>query len=123
MVDDKIQAAIAFFEQNGHRARQLVSRGRKRGLKESRVLEGMVSVHQRCLDGEPLRPINMAWEAWEEAGHCHDAEYVNWCRSRGEYAAQIDQLERRLSTVNGAFWGMAAILLSTIILCGWINHV
>jgi len=111
MIDETIQAAFAYFEDNGHNVHQVITRGRRKGLTEPCIIEGIVKTYQRIQSGDALKPIQIVWEAWEAAKKAQGKDYLNWCRSRGEYTAEIDRLRKRLDKFEIGFTLLCCVLM------------
>ena len=117
------KAMIEFYKDKNILISEAVRRGLKQQLTEAQTLEGLEKVYNRVRSGEMIKDVSLVWQAWEEAKRNQGKEYLQWCLSRDEYMSKIQQLQGNISTLHGLIFGIAGILISTIILCGWITHV
>jgi len=125
MEDDKIQSAFKYFDENGYNVHQIITRGRRKGITESCIIEGMINIFERIESGEVIKPIQIVWAVWEAAKKVQGKEYIEWCRSRDEFMADITDLKskilglkRKISKMEialGLTGGLLAILLTLII--------
>ena len=70
------QKIVRFFEERNRPVKQIMARGRKHGLEESQIEQGMKIVYDRVLNGEDIRPIQIVWEVWAAAKRCKSEEYI-----------------------------------------------
>ena len=117
------KAMIEFYNEKNILISEAVKRGMKQQLTEAQTLEGLETVYNRIQDGEQIKDVSLIWEAWEAARRSQGKEYMQWCKSRDEYMAEIKRLNGYITNYQGAFFGMATLLLSIIILFGYITHV
>lgn len=112
-IDEKMRKVVKWFYENNHNASQMITRGKKQGLTEKQTLSGMARVYERHEQGEIIKPINMAWMAWEEAKKAKDANVVNFMFNRTALMKQVKRLQK---------WTAVAFLVGVFaLLASWFS--
>ena len=124
-LDKKMKEATAFFNGNNLPIHELIKRGRKQGLKEVQTRAGMVKVYERIMNGEQIKPIRMAWKAWNEGKSANLDEFMILEQDKESLRGIIEKLETDKLTLESVIDSLGlfkkwAIVVGSI---GWMIAV
>ena len=118
--EQKMRDAIAFYEENHFPLSEMIKKGRDQGLTEAQVRIGMVKVHDRIRNGEKLKPMRYAWQAWIEGKAAQGDAFRQIDKDRAELRKEIAKLskQRAVSAYVGLVGWLAAGLLAVQMVWG-----
>lgn len=98
-VDEKMRKVISYFSDNNFEVGEVITKGRKQGLTEKQILSGMARVYERMEQGENIKPIRMAWAAWQEAKTAKNNDVKKFLLNRDLIIKENKKLEKRVAVI------------------------
>ena len=115
MIEEKeMKDALQFFLENNLHPAEVIKRGFKQGLNEGQTRMGMIRVYERVKGGEKIKPLRLAWQAWEEAKRVQGDEFMALESDKESLRVRADDAHKRSQwavVVGGVGWITAIIFI------------
>jgi hypothetical protein len=119
------ERVFEFYENKKRPVSEILKRGRKQGLRDAQIYEGMQIIYDKIQSGEFIKDIALVWRVWEEAKRSEGREMEGFVRDfskrktiiwslrkelKDSTEKHIDQISDRNAAIKGLFLIIALIL-------------